>query len=176
MKFIFGLGNPGSQYKNNRHNVGYKVVEEIAKRDESSFKRKFGLGGLIAKGGGYYLVKPTTFMNNSGRCLRAAHKKYGFSLEDVLVIYDDVDLEPGVVRFKASGSSGGHRGMQSIIDSLGTESLNRLKVGIGRDSTADTADYVLSDFSRQEAKILPGIIDKVVSACMDWVYKDRPAA
>ena len=175
MKFIFGLGNPGTQYKQNRHNIGYRIVEEIAQDNKSSFKRKFGLGGLIAVGKlvapgvNYCLIKPTTFMNNSGRCLKAANKKYGFSLADVLIVYDDVDLELGVVKFKKNGSSAGHRGMQSIIETLGTNQINRLKVGIGRDSGTDTADYVLSDFSTREVEFLPEIINRAVSACMDWV-------
>lgn len=169
MKFIFGLGNPGAKYKNNRHNIGYRVVEEIAQKDKSSFKRKFGLGGLISRCSGCCLIKPTIFMNNSGNCLKAARKKYGFSLENVLVIYDDVDLELGTIRLKRNGSSGGHRGMQSIIEKLATEEVNRLKVGIGRDVQIDTADYVLSDFSTKETEILPGIIDRAVSVCMDWL-------
>ncbi|MCF7908653.1 MAG: aminoacyl-tRNA hydrolase [Candidatus Omnitrophica bacterium] len=178
MKFIFGLGNPGIQYKQNRHNIGYRIVEKIAETENSSFKRKFGLGGLIAitkittPGESYCFIKPTTFMNNSGRCLKAAKKKYGFSLDDILVVYDDVDLELGVVKFKKSGSSGGHRGMQSIVETLGTDQINRLRVGIGRDSRIDTADYVLSDFSGSELKFLPEIINKAAFACCDWVSKD----
>jgi len=175
VKFIFGLGNPGSQYKNNRHNIGYRVVEKIAEEDKRSFKRKFGLGGLIATGQapegteGYLLGKPNTFMNNSGLCLKKAFKKYGFSLKDILVVYDDADLALGTLKFKRDGSSAGHRGMQSIIESLGTEEISRLRIGIGKEPERDTADYVLSDFLDSELEILQGVIIQAAEACRSWV-------
>jgi len=182
VKFIFGLGNPGSQYRKNRHNIGYRTVERIAQESDCSFKRKFGLGGLVALSKtlpdeqGFCLVKPAAYMNNSGLCLRKALKKYGFSLENVLIVYDDADLELGMIRFKRSGSSGGHRGMQSIIDSLGTEEINRLRIGIGRDPRRDTADYVLSDFLDLERETLEEVIAQAAGACRDWVIEGVESA
>jgi len=169
VKFIFGLGNPGRRYKNNRHNIGYQVVEKIAEKDSSSFKRSFKLKAYLAATDSYCLIKPASFMNNSGQAVRAAHKKYQFSLEDLLVVYDDADLELGAIKFRKSGSSGGHRGMQSVIESLETDQICRLKIGIGRDLGVDTVNYVLSDFSRSESEALEEVISKAASACQDWV-------
>lgn len=182
MKFIFGLGNPGKSYKNNRHNIGYRIVEKIAEEGKRSFKKKFGLGGVIAAGQapegreGYLLVKPNTFMNNSGLCLKRASKRYGFSLKDVLVVYDDADLEFGTLKFKRDGSSGGHRGIQSIIESLGTDQINRLRIGIGKEPGRDTADYVLSDFKSSELEILEEVIAQAARACRAWVASGLEAA
>ena len=175
MKLIFGLGNPGLKYKNNRHNIGYIIVEEAAKKNKRSFKKSIFLGAWLltgnvkVQGQGTQLVKPAGFMNNSGLCVKRVCKKYKSSFSDILVVYDDVDLPLGVVRFKKSGSSGGHRGMESIIQQLGTEEINRLKIGIGRNDHLDTADYVLSDFSASEKEVLVKVIEKAVLTCIDWV-------
>ena len=173
MKIIFGLGNYGQKYKNNRHNIGWMVVDSLVNAQELNFKRSFKFTAFVTKAKiddqDVLLVKPRTFMNNSGLCAKKLFKYYKLPPEEILVVYDDVDLRPGKIRFKKEGSSGGHRGMASVIEALGTENINRLRVGIGRDSRLDTSDYVLADFSRQEKEVLPEIITEAVSVCRDWV-------
>lgn len=175
MKIIFGLGNPGQQYKNNRHNVGYKVLERLAESENLNFKRSFRTSSYIAKkkdpGGWVFLVKPRTFMNNSGLCLSKVLNKYKFKFSDILIIYDDSDLPLGAIRFRARGSSAGHRGMASIVAALGSEEVNRLRVGIGSGQGQELSDYVLSDFSSSEREVLNSTIQKAVSASWDWVNK-----
>jgi PTH1 family peptidyl-tRNA hydrolase len=173
MKIIFGLGNYGQKYKNNRHNIGWMVVDSLVNAQGLNFKRSFRFTAFVTKAKidnqDVLLVKPRTFMNNSGLCVKKLFKCYKIPAGDVLVVYDDVDLKPGQIRFKKEGSSGGHRGMASVIEALGTENINRLRVGIGRDSGLDTSIYVLADFSRQEKEMLPEVITEAVSICRDWV-------
>jgi PTH1 family peptidyl-tRNA hydrolase len=171
LKIIFGLGNPGKKYKNNRHNIGYMVIERIA--EDVRFKRSIKLKGYLGEkeiaGEKILLVKPTTFMNNSGICVKKIIDYYQIHLKDFLVIYDDVDLPLGKIRFRRKGSSGGHKGIKSIIEILGSEEINRLRIGIGKKRDEDLAEYVLSDFSPQEKEILKKVISDAVSASLDWV-------
>ena len=157
MKVIFGLGNPGLKYKNNRHNIGYRVLGRIEEIKKSSFKKKV------------ILKKPIGFMNECGVSIRQTCRRYDVSLEDILIVYDDVDLPLGKIRFRKSGTCGGHRGMASAATTLDTQDIGRLKIGVGKDITRDTADYVLSDFSPAEEKLLGEVIDKAGEACIDWV-------
>ena len=173
MKIIFGLGNPGQQYKNNRHNVGYKVLESLANDQSLEFKRSFRTSSYIAKkkgsDGWIFFVKPRTFMNNSGLCVNKVLNKYKVNFLDVLIIYDDTDLPLGKIRFRVGGSCGGHRGMTSIVSALGSQEVNRLRVGIGSSQGQELSDYVLSDFSKEERKILDSTISDAASASLDWV-------
>ena len=173
MKCIFGLGNPGLRYRNNKHNIGYKVVETFAKAHKSSFKRNAALGADTARvtveAEDIVLIKPRTFMNNSGVCVRKTLASYPCSFSDILVIYDDADLPLGVLRFRRKGSAGGHRGMASIIEIVGEQQIQRLKIGIGRTREDDLAGYVLSDFSRKEKSAIDEGISQAVAACSDWV-------
>lgn len=175
MKIIFGLGNPGQQYRNNRHNVGYKVLESLAGSQNVEFRRSFRTSSYIAKkkdpGGWFFFVKPRTFMNNSGLCVKKVLSKYKVNLSDVLIIYDDTDLSLGKIRFRAGGSCAGHRGMVSIVSALGSEEVNRLRVGIGSSQGQELSDYVLSDFSKTEREILGSTIREAASASLDWVNK-----
>ena len=175
MKIIFGLGNPGQQYRNNRHNVGYKVLEGLASNQSLEFKRSFRTSSYIAKkkdsGDWVFLVKPRTFMNNSGLCVKKVLNKYKANLLDVLIIYDDTDLSLGKIRFRAGGSCAGHRGIASIVSALGSEEVNRLRVGIGSSQGRELSDYVLSDFSKTEREILDSAIKEAASASLDWVNK-----
>ncbi|UCC95161.1 MAG: aminoacyl-tRNA hydrolase, partial [Candidatus Omnitrophota bacterium] len=172
-KLIFGLGNPGQKHKDNRHNVGYMVVDELAKVRGAAFKRSFTLSASCAKiqigNERALLLKPRAFMNNSGACVRKALNHYKVSAEDWLVIHDDADLPLGAVRFRAKGSGGGHRGLGSIIEALETEQINRLKIGIGRPEEADLTEYVLSDFTPQEQEILHQVFSEAVSVCIEWL-------
>lgn len=173
MKVIVGLGNPGIKYKNNRHNVGFMVVDEIAKRQNSAFKRGFLVNGYLAKTKtekeNVILLKPSTFMNNSGLCVKKIVLKYGLRPSDLLVVYDDADLSLGTVRIRKTGSSGGHQGMASILDRLGTADIARLKIGIGKSEKQDLADYVLSDFSAEEKEEVHQAIEKAALLCLDWL-------
>lgn len=173
MKVIFGLGNPGRQYKNNRHNVGYQVLESLVNGQGLEFKRSFRISAYIAKKKDaeewVFLVKPRTFMNNSGLCVKKVLNKYKVNLSDVLIVYDDVDLPLGRIRFRTGGSCAGHRGMASIASALESEEVNRLRVGIGSPQGQELSDYVLSDFSKKEREILDSTIQVAASASLDWV-------
>lgn len=175
MKIVVGLGNPGLKYKNNRHNAGFMVLDEIAKRQGVIFKKSFIYDCYLVKvnieGGALLLVKPLTYMNNSGRVARKIVARYKPAIEDLLVVYDDADLEPGMLRYRKSGSSAGHQGLASIIAELHVDTIPRLKIGIGKNSSVDLVDYVLSDFSSQEKEIISEIIYKAASACIDWAAR-----
>lgn len=173
MKIIFGLGNPGSKYKNNRHNVGYMVVDSLAASQNIAFKKSFNAKAYIAKKkepqGWIFLVKPRTFMNNSGLCVKKVLDKYKVLKEDVLIIYDDADLSLGMIRLRACGSCAGHRGMTSIKDELGSEEISRLRIGIGNSKNIELSDHVLSDFFPSEKGILKSTVQEAVSATGDWI-------
>ncbi|MBP7088367.1 MAG: aminoacyl-tRNA hydrolase [Candidatus Omnitrophica bacterium] len=172
MKIILGLGNPGPRYKNNRHNIGYLILEELAGKRRIKFARSIKLSAYLAEDNlnneKILLVKPRTFMNNSGICLKKIIKKYKTDIKDVLVVYDDVDLKLGNIRFSQRGSCAGHRGMASVLSVVDTNSINRLRVGIGKPASKDLSDYVLSDFDLSEKSLLNSIIEKSVLACKDW--------
>ena len=170
MKLIVGLGNPYKRYKNTRHNVGFMVVDKIAKDKGVKWRKQFFskvcVGRLKEE---VMLAKPLIFMNNSGVVVRDLVKKYRVSLTDLLVVYDDVDLPLGKIRFKPKGGSGGHKGMGSIIECLGTEMISRVKVGIGRPEDGDLVNFVLSDFSSQERNLIEKVIEKAADCCLDWI-------
>ncbi len=177
MKIIVGLGNPGKKYLNTRHNIGFLVLDQLSQKIKTKFKRAFTLQASIAKANinnsPVLLIKPTTFMNNSGSIIKVLSKKYKATPADFLIVYDDVDLASGALRFKPKGSSGGHRGMQSIIDALSGSDIDRVKCGIGRPQTdIDTADYVLSEFAESELEDIRCLIDKACACCYDWVSKE----
>tara|TARA_B100000315_G_C14589517_1_gene594925 strand:+ start:2423 stop:2995 length:573 start_codon:yes stop_codon:yes gene_type:complete len=173
MKIIFGLGNPGRKYKNNRHNVGFMVIDILADRLGASYRRSLTLRANIAKvevnGEPVTLIKPLTFMNNSGSCVKRALNKYKISLLDSLVVYDDVELGLGEIRFRTKGSGAGHNGLGSIIDNLETNEINRLRIGVDKPQTLELSEYVLSDFDYQERNTLEDILDKSQQACIDWI-------
>ena len=154
---IVGLGNPGKKYARNRHNVGFRCVDGLAKTHRMTW-RKRRLNASLSEGSiescRVILAKPLTFMNDSGNAVGPLSRWYKIPPERILVIYDDLDLPVGKVRLRATGSSGGHKGIDSIIAELGTRDFSRLRVGIGRPNHGDPVDYVLSDFDQdQEAAI-----------------------
>jgi len=174
MKLIVGLGNPGKTYAHNRHNVGFQCLNYFARLHSIRFDHRqcharVGIGKV--RGEKLLLAKPGTFVNLSGNSVAGLVRKHKIPLSDLLVIYDDLDLPPGKIRLRQSGSSGGHRGMNSIISALGSEDFPRIRVGIGRpqaekQSVSEDAivNYVLSDFSPQEEAIIKPVIAKVAEA------------
>ena len=157
MKLIVGLGNPGPRYRGTYHNVGFDVVDEVARRRGVGFEAA-PADALMAKvrdDGGAILVKPLTFMNLSGEAVGALQRYYRIAVEDVLVVVDDVALPMGRLRVRAKGSAGGHNGLKSIIAGLGTDEFARLRVGVGRgDARRDLADHVLARVAGGEREAL----------------------
>lgn len=147
MKLIVGLGNPGDEYNNTRHNIGFSLVDYYL--DNVNYKSKFK--GLYYKSADNVIfLKPQTFMNNSGFSVKDFVDYFKIDIDDILVIQDDLDLDIGKIRFKCNSSSGGHNGIKSIINSLNTNSFLRLKIGINYKKNIDTVDYVLGNFSKEE--------------------------
>jgi PTH1 family peptidyl-tRNA hydrolase len=177
MHLIVGLGNPGKKYEKTRHNVGFLVVDELAKQLGMHFTNKTSLEAEIAvqdhpltssfirSGKTLTLLKPQTFMNMSGRAVKKFFTKHHLQPSDLLVVYDDADLPFGEIRFKTSGSSGGHNGMQSILEQFpkGT-AVSRMRIGIGRPINPDIPldQFVLQPWTKEEEKTLPDIMKKVI--------------
>ncbi|MCM8764754.1 MAG: aminoacyl-tRNA hydrolase [Candidatus Omnitrophica bacterium] len=162
---ILGLGNPGRKYYNNRHNIGARVIEALVKR-ATSIKQKWRCRYFLARkveisSKLVIVAVPRTFMNESGKAALAICTKFNTKPDELFLIYDDINLELGILRIKRKGSSGGHKGVQSIIDFLGTEEIPRLKIGVGMpEPEQDLVGYVLSDFSSEEKKIAEEIINE----------------
>ena len=169
MKVIVGLGNPTDQYKGTRHNVGYMAIDRIAEANRinmNQHKFKAMVGSGFIGGSKVLLVKPLTYMNLSGESLRPIMDFYKLDLSDILVIYDDISLEPGMLRLRTKGSAGGHNGMKSIIKHLGGDTFPRIRVGIGGEKHPgqDLADYVLGHFKDDEKELLAESLDKAEKA------------
>ncbi|MDH7602049.1 MAG: aminoacyl-tRNA hydrolase [Armatimonadota bacterium] len=172
MKMIVGLGNPGRQYAHTRHNVGFDVIDRFAKRRgvHTRTRRHRALIGRLAQDDEeVLLVKPQTYMNNSGSAVAALAREYGLQPSDIIVVYDDIDLPLGRLRIRAKGSSGGHKGVESIIQCLGSSEFPRIRIGIGR--AGDAIDHVLSRFTRQEKTIIEPVIERAADA-LDVVLTD----
>jgi len=172
VKLIVGLGNPGIFYSGTRHNIGFQIIKHLAKDEKFALKKEKGIKALSAKGKlegiDAVLAMPFTYMNLSGEALVALLKKYKVELGDCLVVCDDLDLEFGKIKIRSGGSSAGHRGIQSIIDSLGSNEFSRLRIGIGRPINTDASNYVLSHFKRSEKNQLPEIINRAEECCLSW--------
>ena len=158
MYIIAGLGNPGKQYENTRHNAGFMALDALADQlgvSLSEKKHKALCGKGMIGGEKALFMKPQTFMNLSGESIRAAADFYKVEPEHIMVIYDDISLEPGQLRIRKKGSAGGHNGIKSIISCLGTQEFPRIKVGVGaKPDRMDLADYVLGHFSQIEGRIM----------------------
>ena len=178
MKLIVGLGNPGRGYANNRHNVGFICLNHFARMqgirfDKKQYKARIGTGEVA--GSEVVVAKPQTYMNRSGRSVSLLVKKFNVSLNNLLVIHDDLDLPLGKIRIRRGGSSGGHKGGSSIITELGSQNFTRIRVGIGRPvknegftefSEDEIINYVLSDFIPDEKQTITQIIPKVSEAIL----------
>ena len=166
-KLIVGLGNPGIQYAKTRHNIGFMVIDALAKDLGLKFIPSKKYNVLFAKSEDLELLKPQTFMNLSGIVTQAVAHKHGIPPENILIVMDDLDMEAGKLRYREEGSSGGHRGMQSIIDNLKTDQIKRLKIGIGRSENIEPDKYVLGKFTTDQ-------LDKIktaIPAAIDIINK-----
>ncbi len=150
MKLIVGLGNPGRKYARTRHNIGFLCVEAFASQHGLTFKRQKKVFGEVATYKNAILLKPKTYMNNSGNSVQSAMRYYDIDVDNLLVVYDDLDLPTGKLRLRPQGSAGGHKGVQSIIAHLGTDAFKRVRFGIGSPENADPRNYVLSRFHKEE--------------------------
>lgn len=166
MWLIAGLGNPGSRYEKTRHNVGFLVLEELSRRLQLEFTEKEDC--KISKGSlgdeKIILLEPLTFMNRSGIAVRKIMQKSNIFSENLIVVHDDIDLETGNLKIRKKGSSGGHKGVESIIQNIGTREFIRIKIGIGRDPFVPTEKYVLSRFRKDETPIINDAIVRAVES------------
>lgn len=171
MKWIAGLGNPGRKYAMNRHNVGFMAVDRFAEKHGISItKEKFNAlyGEGIVGGVKVAILKPQTYMNLSGESLRAFLDFTKSGPEEGVIVYDDLDTEFGRIRLRGQGSAGGHNGIKSVIAHLGTQTFNRIRIGISRPPEhLSVIDYVLGDFSKAERELLPGVLDRAADAMTD---------
>lgn len=171
---IVGLGNPGKKYESTRHNIGFKIVEAFVETKKIPFQKEKGCKGEIAKGVDqertYWVLKPHTYMNLSGEAVKACKDSFQMPEENILVVSDDLDLPFGELRMKPHGSSGGHNGLKSIEYYLQTTEYPRLRFGIGRPEDRDPAEYVLEEFSGEEKKLLPRLIQDAAQAVDLWLH------
>lgn len=177
---IVGLGNPGPEYHQNRHNVGFMVVNTLASALDIPIQR-VEMRALVGKGTldgeRLILAKPQTYMNNSGQAVASLARFYKIPQEQLLVVHDDLDLPFGSLRLRPFGGTGGQRGMESIVEKLGTRSFPRLRVGIGRPpGRMDPADYVLHNFDSDQQEFLPEILSRAVKAIQRFVLMDIETA
>ena len=180
MFLIAGLGNPGKEYENTRHNAGFMVLDALADKlgaDISEKKHKALCGRAVIGGQKVILLKPQTYMNSSGESIRAAADYYKVDPEDILVVYDDISLAPGQIRIRKKGSAGGHNGIKNIIANLGTDHFMRVKVGVGeKPKNWDLADYVLSPFTKDERPLVNLAIEHAAKAIEQMLNGDVDAA
>lgn len=180
MRLIVGLGNPGRRYRGTRHNMGREVVERLAAACGIRVDIEEGWAttgrGTVA-GQAVLLAWPETYMNVAGRAVADLRRRHRIALDHLLVAYDDLDLPPGTIRFREQGSAGGHNGLQSVIEALGTTAFPRLRVGIGRPPAGvDPADYVLERPTPQERAALDAAIARAVEGIVQWVREGPQAA
>ena len=178
MKLIVGLGNPGNQYANNRHNVGFMCVAHFAKARGWSFEKKEGLARTShgrLDGEEIILARPQTFMNASGEAVKKLVIKYRIKPEDLIVIHDEMDLQLGIIRIRHGSSSAGHNGVESIIYEIGTPNFVRLRIGVGHpndtshENQKHIISHVLGDFNVEEASIIKKVIDEADSALVTLI-------
>ena len=172
--YLIGLGNPGNKYSNTRHNIGFLLLENFSKKHKSKFNLKDKLKSSCSEfkinSYTYRLFLPNTFMNNSGEAVRAILDWYKINLDQILIIVDDKDLPLGKIRFRKKGSSGGHNGLKSIIDTLHTNNFNRIRIGIGQSSSINrenklgTISHVLGNISQEEKSILDKVYTKIIES------------
>ena len=178
LKLLVGLGNPGAKYYKTRHNIGFMVLEEISRRNNCNFRESKKLFGRTCEYGTGIkktrLLMPNTYMNESGKSVRSARDWFNLENHQLIVLVDDMDLPLGKIRVRSKGSSGGHNGLKSIINHLGTAEFKRLKIGIGppsalqKERKTKTVSHVLGRFSKEEFMVLDFIIQEIIS-CIDLI-------
>lgn len=177
---IVGLGNPGKNYEKTRHNIGFQVVEEIARQEGLSFRKKFLLKGHLSQGrieeSSFYLLEPDTYMNLSGDAVSRVMRKFNIPLENILVIVDDIALPFGQLRMRSHSSSGGHNGLKSIEECLHSNGYARLRIGVGDQRETDLASYVLAKFTPDEQKLVPEILDRAAMIAKIWLTEGLTSA
>ena len=179
MKVIVGLGNPGARYRKTRHNLGFWILDALATEAGIPWKRKRKLMAWLGHGDWknerLIIVKPTTYVNASGRAVRAVMDYYGVRSGDLLVVVDDVNLRAGMIRIRPRGGPGGHHGLESVIRSLGTTDFARIRVGIGGGELDDLTAHVLSSLSREEAvryqQVVAGVIEAMAGILQSGIEK-----
>lgn len=177
VKMIVGLGNPGSKYEKTKHNIGFMAIDNIVKNldvtftDDKNFKAQ--IGSTFINHEKIYFVKPTTFMNNSGIAVKALLTYYNIDITDLIVIYDDLDMEVSKLRLRSKGSAGGHNGIKSIIAHIGTQEFNRIKVGIGRPLKGMTViNHVMGQFNTEDNIAISLTLDRVVNAVKFYLQEN----
>lgn len=179
MNIVLGIGNPGSEYRGTRHNIGFAVVDALAKKHRASFRKWTPLAlRAVAETpeGSACLIKPQTYVNRSGKVIPAIISEYGPLSENFLAVCDDINLSLGVLRIRTDGSSGGHNGLKSLIESLGTEKFPRMRIGVGAPEGVDTADYVLDHFQRSDQPLVDEAVERAVAAVELWRRRGAAAA
>lgn len=169
MKLIVGLGNAGIEYEKTRHNVGFMVIDKLSEKLDAPLKEK-KFNGIFYKDKEIILAKPLTYMNNSGEFVKAIVEYYDILIDDIIIVYDDMDTELGKVTIRQKGSSGGHNGIKSIIQHLKTDEIRRLKIGIGRKD--NSVNYVLGKFSFNDLKIMEEVIEASSEALIQFISND----
>jgi len=179
LRMVVGLGNPGKEYCRTRHNAGFWAVDLVAQKLGIECKKKkfgacFGMGEYAGKK--LILLKPQEFMNKSGQVVATAAGFYGLSAGELLVVSDDMALEPGRIRIRAKGSAGGQKGLADVIGKLGTNEFARLRIGIGSNRNIDAYDYVLGEPTKQEKMLIDESVEKAVEAVLCWIECGTEAA
>src|SRR5690625_1848971 len=175
MKCIIGLDNQGRKYKKTRHNIGFMVIEELLQRhhwklNQTKFNGKYALENL--NGERVVLLKPQKFMNLSGEAIKPLLEFYKIDIKDILIVYDDLDLPTGKIRLREKGGHGGHNGIRSTIDQLGTKEFKRIRIGVGRPADQmPTVNYVLGKFPKEEEDNVNSSIQHAADACEAWSTK-----
>ena len=164
MKLVAGLGNPGEEYFKNRHNTGFIIVDDFASKNGLSWENSSKFNAEIAISKNFILAKPQTFMNNSGESVSKILSFYKIDIGNLLIIHDDVDLQFGEIKKQLGSSSAGHKGVESVIEKLGSQDFWRIRIGIGRpeDKNIPTDDWVLQDFKEEELKKIKSISSEIV--------------
>lgn len=172
VKLIVGLGNPGQEYENTRHNLGFVIIDQLANKLGIDLnKKKFN--GFYYRANDYILLKPQTYMNNSGECIIAFLNYFRIPVNNLLVIYDDIALSLGNFRYRLAGSAGGHNGMKNIIKLLGNKDFKRLRMGIGYDNNTLIKDWVLEKFSSLEKEEIKKNTSVLVESLLEWIKENN---
>ncbi|MCX6744062.1 MAG: aminoacyl-tRNA hydrolase [Candidatus Parcubacteria bacterium] len=171
MKLIIGLGNPGQEYQNNRHNIGFQVLDQLG----SNFKLEKKFKAEIFKGDNYILAKPQTFMNNSGQAVKAIKTFFKIKPENIIIVHDDIDIALGTIRISKGASSGGNNGVESIIKELGTKDFIRIRVGVANSlrEKIPADKFVLQNFTPADKKILKDLMPQILEA-LNSLISDEP--